>query len=41
MSDGYKARFGVTNVIMMAGALAGLGGVVALFFAMLPAVMAG
>jgi hypothetical protein len=41
MSDGYKARFGVTNVIMLLGAGAGLAGVVALFVAMLPAVMAG
>lgn len=41
MSDGYKARFGVTNVIMMLGALAGLAGVATLFAVMLPALMAG
>ena len=41
MSDGYKAGFGVTNIIMLAGAFAGLAGVVVLFLAMLPAVMAG
>jgi hypothetical protein len=41
MSDGYKAGFGITNLIMLAGAVAGLAGVVLLFVAMLPAVMAG
>ena len=41
MSDGYKAGFGVTNIIMLQGAFAGLAGVVVLFLAMLPAVTAG
>ena len=41
MSDGYKSGFGLTNIIMLAGAGAGLAGVVVLFMAMLPAVMAG
>lgn len=41
MSDGYKSGFGVTNVILLLGVGAGLLGVVALFAAMLPAVLAG
>lgn len=41
MSDGYKSGFGVTNVILLLGVGAGLVGVVALFVAMLPAVLAG
>jgi hypothetical protein len=41
MSDGYKSGFGITNLIMLAGAFASLAGVVLLFVAMLPAVMAG